>query len=64
MSQIAAALELIRRTSAEMGALEYARVSGVPYTTLRDRAANGFGGRTVETLIRLERAALASQGRR
>lgn len=57
MSSIDRALTLIRKVHAEVGTAEFARLSGVPYTTLKDCEARNFVGPSVETLQKLAAAA-------
>ena len=57
MSVIQEALERVRRTSASLPPIEYARRAGVPYTTMRDCVARGFSSAAIETLDKLVIAA-------
>jgi hypothetical protein len=59
MSSIEAAIELVRKGHAEIGTAEFARLSGVPYTTLQDCQARRFVGPSIETLKKLAAAAEA-----
>lgn len=59
MSAVDEALAAIRRVSSRLNTAEFARLSGVPYTTLREWEARGFAGTTVETLQKLAAAAIA-----
>ena len=59
MSSIERAIDLIRQVHAEVGTAEFARISGVPYTTLKDCEARNFVGPSVETLTKLAAAAEA-----
>ena len=57
MSNIDQALDLIRSTDAALGTLEFSRVAGVPYTTLREAKERAFSGKSVDVLKKLEAAA-------
>jgi hypothetical protein len=57
MSSIEHAVALIRRVHAEIGTAEFSRLSGVPYTTLKDCEARNFVGPSIETLQKLAGAA-------
>lgn len=59
MSSIEQAIELVREVHAEIGTAEFARISGVPYTTLKDCEARRFVGPSIETLKKLSAAAEA-----
>ena len=59
MATIDAALDLIRHAHEELGTAEFARMAGVPYTTLRDCEARNFLSPPVATLRKLEAAAAA-----
>lgn len=57
MSSIEQSIEVVRRVHQTLGAKELARLSGVPYTTIREAASRGFAGKPIETLIALVQAA-------
>ncbi len=59
MTALDQTIELIRKTHAEIGTAEFARLSGVPYTTLKDCEARSFVGPSIETLQKLAVAAEA-----
>lgn len=59
MSTVERSVETIRRVHEKLGTVEFARVSGVPYTTVHDCQKRGFVGPSVETLIKLAAAAEA-----
>lgn len=57
MSSIEQSIETVCRVHRDLGAAALARLSGVPYTTIREAAARGFSGKPIETLIALVAAA-------
>lgn len=64
MSSIEASIETIRRVHNDLGTAEFARLSGVAYTTLVDCKARDFVGPSVETLLKLAAAAEAHEASR
>lgn len=64
MSTVERTLRLIRQVHADLGTLEFSRLSGVPYTTLRDLQARNFTGPSIETFQKLADAAEAKAGPR
>lgn len=63
MTQISEAITTVRRVSEKLSTLEFAKLSGVPYTTLRDCQARGFRSPAVDTLEKLVAAALAFEAK-
>lgn len=61
MSTIERSIEAIRRVHKELGTAEFARLSGVAYTTLNDCKTRDFVGPSVETLMKLAAAAEAHE---
>jgi len=59
MSTVEVAIELIRKVCADIGPAEFARISGVPYTTLKDCETRDFVGPSIATLQKLAKAAEA-----
>jgi hypothetical protein len=57
MVQIASSVEKIRVACEQVGISEFARLSGVNYTTIRALAESGFRPKTVKILEKLEAAA-------
>lgn len=63
MLDLESAIAIVRRVHSEIGTAELARISGVPYTTLRDWEARDFTSPAFETLTRLAAAAEAHEAR-
>jgi len=57
MSTVERSVEAIRRVHEKLGTVEFARRSGVPYTTVHDCQKRKFVGPSVETLMKLAAAA-------
>ena len=57
MANIDDTLKLIRRVSSEVRVSHLARLSGLPYMTVKSAKLRGFEGLSVETLRKLEAAA-------
>lgn len=62
MSAIDKLIDQVHRVHGKLGTAEFARVAGVPYTTLRDLKSKGFG-KPVDTLRKLASAAEEAEGR-
>lgn len=58
MPRIDDSLSPIRDFHKKVGTRELSRLTGVPYTSLRDLAARDFGGPAIDVLKKLEAAAL------
>lgn len=57
MSSVETALAAIRKVHADIGTAEFARLSGVPYSTVVDCQKRDFVGPSVETLQKFAVAA-------
>lgn len=53
MTAIEEALQVIRRVVDELGTVEAARQSGIPYTTLHEARRRDFTGPSIKTFQRL-----------
>lgn len=54
-------IELIRAVSGKMGAAKFARLAGVPYTTVKDVERPAYRWRQLETFAKLADAAEANR---
>lgn len=57
MADIEETLNLIREVHGELGSPALAKLAGLPYMTMYEAAKRDFGGRSVDTLRKLEAAA-------
>lgn len=57
MSALDATIANIRRSAEDVGLPEFARLSGVPYTTLAYWRSKGWRPRVIQTLAKAEAAA-------
>lgn len=58
MTAISENLDRIRRVHEKIGTAELARISGVPYTTVRECEMRDFGFKPLDTLEKLTAAAV------
>lgn len=61
MTSIEQAVDLVRETCDRIGPAEFARLSGVPYTTIRDWRSRDFRGPGTDILAKLLDAAQQSR---